>query len=90
MPLQATASAILGAAGTLAAGLAVWNERCLQRHRRPGVTYLQVTMRRDGAWRRADLFTPDGLRYQGRAARSGLVAALLWLLALVAWVLLAP
>jgi hypothetical protein len=70
------------------ASLSVWNERRMQRHRQPGVSYANVTFRRDGAWRRRDLFTDAGLLYQARAARFGLAAATLWGLALLAWVLL--
>lgn len=56
----------------------------MQRHRQPGVSYAAVTLRRDGGWRRADLFTPEGLRHQARASRFGLAAAALWVLGLVA------
>lgn len=61
----------------------------MQRHRQPGVTYAAVTWRRDGGWRRADLFTPEGLRHQARASRFGVAAAALWVLALAALVVLA-
>ena len=53
----------------LAAG--IWNERMMQRHRQPGVSYADVTLRRDGAWRRADLFTETGLKHQRQASRWG-------------------
>jgi hypothetical protein len=89
MNAQLLVSALLGLAGTACAGLAIWNERRMQRHRQPGITYAAVTFRRDGGWRRADLFTPEGLRYQTRASRFGLTALGLWVLALAAWVLLA-
>lgn len=82
-------AAAFGAAGTLCAGLAVFNERRMHRHRQPGVTYLAATLRRDGGWRRADLFTSEGLRYQSRASGFGIVAALCWVLALAAVILLA-
>jgi hypothetical protein len=68
-------------------GVAIYNERMMQRHRRPGVTYAEVTLRRDGAWRRSDLFTEEGLRYQRRASGFGVPAALLWVSALIAYVL---
>ena len=66
-------------------GVAIWNERMMQRHRRPGVTYAQVTFRKDGAWRNSELFTDEGLRYQRRASGFGVPAALLWVLALIAY-----
>lgn len=86
-PQQVVAS-VLVVAGTVCASLAVRHERRMQRHRQPGVTYAAVTFRRDGGWRRADLFTPQGLAYQARASRFGLAAAALWGLALLAWALL--
>jgi hypothetical protein len=78
-------AALLGAAGTLLMGIAIYHERRMQRHRQPGVTYAQVTLRRDGGWRRADLFTEEGLRYQRLASGFGVPAALLWVLAVAAW-----
>ena len=72
----------LAVAGTLSLTVAVLNERRMQRHRQPGVTYAQVTLRRDGGWRREDLFTPRGLEYQSKAARFGVVGAALWILAI--------
>lgn len=77
--------AVAGAAATL---VAVLNERRMHRHRQPGVSYWSATWRRDGGWRRTDLFTTDGLRYQREAARWGWAGALLWVLALVALVIL--
>jgi hypothetical protein len=76
-------SSFFGVVGTASAGVAVWNERRMQRHRHPGISYAAVTWRRDGGWRRADLFTPEGLRYQARASRFGLTALGLWMLALL-------
>jgi hypothetical protein len=76
-------AAALGIAGTLLMGVAVYNERRMQRHRQPGVSYSQVTFRRDGGWKRSDLFTDAGLRYQRRASGFGVPAALLWVLALL-------
>ena len=67
--------------------MAVFNERRMHRHRQPGVSYAQATFRRDGGWRRADLFSADGLAYQRRASRYGVLGALLWILALVAAIL---
>jgi hypothetical protein len=86
---QFVTAALLAVAGTILAGLAVWNERRMQRHRQPGVSYAAVTLRRDGGWRRSDLFTARGLEYQALASRCGVGAAVLWALALLAWVLLA-
>ena len=68
-------------------GVAIYNERMMQRHRHPGVSYRDVTFRKDGGWRRTDLFTEQGLRYQRRASGFGVPGALLWVLALVAWVI---
>ena len=82
-------SAALTVAGVVSATAAVINERRMQRYRQPGVTYAQVTWRRDGAWRRADLFTPEGLAYQAKAARYGVIAAACWVLALIARVVAA-
>ena len=79
---------VLIAGGIAALVWAVVNERRMQRHRRPGVSYGQVTLRRDGGWRREDLFTEDGLRYQRRASRWGVSGALMLVMAVIlAWVL---
>ena len=67
---------------------AIYNERRMHRHRQPGVTYGQATYRRDGGWRRADLFTAEGLAYQRKASTLGITGAALWLLALIAWIFL--
>ena len=75
----------LAVAGGTALIVAVFNERRMNRHRQPGVTYAQVTLRRDGGWRRADLFKAEGLKYQGAASRYGLAGALLLVMALIAW-----
>jgi hypothetical protein len=80
-------AATLLAAGTVLMAVAIYNERRMQRHRQAGVTYAQVTFRRDGAWRRADLFTPEGLRHQRLASGFGVPGALLWLLGLLAYAL---
>jgi hypothetical protein len=73
------------AAGTVLMAVAIYNERRMQRHRQPGVTYAQVTFRRDGAWKRADLFTPEGLRHQRLASGFGVPGALLWAAGLIAF-----
>jgi hypothetical protein len=77
---------ILAAAGLVCVAVAVVFERRMQRHRRPGVSYRDVTLRVDGGWRRDDLFTPEGLALQRRAARCGWLGAALWVLAVAAWV----
>jgi hypothetical protein len=79
------AAAVLALAGNVFVIVAIYNERRMQRHRQPGVSYAQATFRRDGGWRRADLFTPEGLTYQRRAARFGVIAVSLWILAMGAW-----
>jgi hypothetical protein len=88
MSAQLLWASSLAAAGIVCAVIAVWTERRMQRHRRPGVTYADVTHRRDGAWRNAALYTAAGLRLQARAARFGAMAAAFWVLALAAWVAL--
>lgn len=80
-------AAALGIAGTLLMGVAIYNERRMQRHRQPGVTYAQVTFRKDGGWRRGDLFTAEGLKYQRRASGFGVPGALLWVAATIVWAL---
>jgi len=75
----------LAVAGGTSLIVAVFTERRMNRHRQPGVTYAQVTLRRDGGWRRADLFTAKGLQYQRGASRYGLAGALLLVMALIAW-----
>ena len=79
----------LGVAGVVSMAVAVFNERRMHRHRQPGVTYAKATFRRDGGWRNADLFNPAGLAYKKRASRFGLLGALLWVVAVVAWVVAA-
>ena len=77
---------VLLALGTCAAVYAIVCERRMQRHRQPGVGYWQATLRRDGGWRREDLFQPEGLRIQRLASRYGILAAGLWLASLAAWI----
>ena len=78
----------IGALGVIAAVVAIAFERRMHRHRQPGVSYWQATWRRDGGWRRDDLFTPEGLTLQREAARWGWTAGALWLAAIVAWIAL--
>ena len=77
---------MLAGAGVVSTGAAIVFERRMQRHRQPGVSYRDVTLRKDGGWRRADLFTPEGLALQRRAARFGWLGAALWIVALAVWV----
>jgi hypothetical protein len=79
-------AAALAVVGTILMGVAVFYERRMHRHRQPGVTYGQATYRRDGGWRRADLFTAEGLAYQRLASRYGVMGAAFWVLALVSWI----
>jgi hypothetical protein len=79
-------AAALAVAGNVSILVAVYNERRMQRHRQPGLSYAQVTWRRDGGWRRADLFKPEGLVYQRRAAGYGVTGVLLWILSAVAYI----
>ncbi len=77
---------VLALAGSALTLVAIGFERLMHRHRQPGVTWAQATFRRDGGWRRVDLFAPQGLRHQRRASAFGVSGALLWVAALVvAW-----
>jgi hypothetical protein len=69
--------------------VAIFNERRMHRHRQPGVTYAQATYRRDGGWRRTDLFTAEGLAFQRRASKYGVLGAALWILALLTYIMTA-
>ena len=60
MNVQLAVSASLAGLGIALLGSAIWNERQMQHHRRPGITYRDVTLRLDGAWRRSELFTAAG------------------------------
>lgn len=86
MNAQLLVSSLLGLAGVACAATAIYCERRMHRHRRPGISYADATLRRDGGWQRADLFTEDGLRYQRRASAFGVLGAALWLGALLAWI----
>lgn len=85
MSLPPVVASVLLAAGTVSIAVAVVHERLMHRHRQPGVTYSQATFRRDGGWRRTDLFTDAGLRLQRRASTFGIAGAALWLLGVAAW-----
>lgn len=86
---QLVAAGSLGVAGVICAALAVRSERHMHRHRQPGVTWAAATLRPDGGWRRAELFTPAGLRHQVAAARLGFATVVCWVLALITLVLFA-
>jgi hypothetical protein len=66
-----TLALVLGATGLVMIGVAIRHERQMQKHRQPGVSYRDVTLRLDGAWRRADMFTEQGLKHQRRASAWG-------------------
>ena len=86
MTLQIALTSSLAALGLAAFVLAIRHERLMQRHRQPGVSYRDVTLRRDGGWRQVDLFMPEGLMHQRRASTFGILGALFWVAALVTWV----
>ncbi|HET7188637.1 MAG TPA: hypothetical protein VFI52_10795, partial [Gemmatimonadaceae bacterium] len=86
---QIVVSATLAVLGVVALCIAVACERAMQRHRQPGVSYREVTLRKDGGWRRSDLFTDTGLRHQRRASTFGVTGAVLLLASLLTYVLLA-
>jgi hypothetical protein len=68
--------------------MAVLNERRMHRHRQPGVSYSAATFRRDGGWRRGELFSAEGLAFQRKASGYGIAGVVLMLLALAAWIVL--
>lgn len=88
MDAQRLVAASLAAAGIALLCVAVMHERRMHRHRQPGVDYREATLRRDGGWRRHDLFTETGLRHQRSASRYGVAGTLLLLASLVAWMAL--
>lgn len=75
---------LLTVAGVIALAIAIVNERRMQDHRQPGVSYRDVTFRLDGGWKKTDLFTDAGLRFQQRAAKWGMIGAACLVAALVA------
>jgi hypothetical protein len=81
-------SGTFAAAGAILLAVAIVHERRMHAHRQPGVTYAQATLRRDGGWRRRELFTEGGLRYQHRASLCGISGAALLLASLATWVIL--
>ena len=85
---QLAVSGTLAAAGGILLAVAIVHERRMHAHRQPGVTYAQATLRRDGGWRRRELFTDAGLRHQRRASLCGISGAVLLLASLLTWVIL--
>jgi hypothetical protein len=71
--------------GIVSLTTAIVNERRMQRHRQPGVSYADVTLRRDGGWKRAELFTDEGLRFQRRAAKWGFYGMVFIVLTAILW-----
>jgi hypothetical protein len=88
MNQQLITSGIVATLGLGCLVVAVVHERRMHRHRQPGVTYRQATFRRDGGWRRADLFTDVGLWHQRRASSYGITGAILLCASILAWVVL--
>jgi len=86
--VQILGSGILALAGVGFLAAAVVHERRMHAHRQPGVSYTQATLRRDGGWRRADLFTEVGLHHQRRASSCGIAGAALLLASILAWIIL--
>jgi hypothetical protein len=81
-------TAAVGLLGVVFMVIAVVNERRMHQYRQPGVTYAAATFRRDGGWRRAELFTEEGLAFQRKAARNGVIGGALWIVALFVYVIL--
>lgn len=89
MSTPAVVSLGIAAAGSLSVAVAIVHERMMHRHRRPGIGYATATFRRDGGWRRSDLYTEEGLAHQRQASRYGFGGIGLWILALLSWIVLA-
>jgi hypothetical protein len=81
-------TAILALLGLAFLAAAVVHERRMHVHRQPGVSYGQATFRRDGGWRRGDLFTETGLHHQQRASLYGITGVALLIASMLAWVVL--
>jgi hypothetical protein len=88
MTFQLVVAAGFALAGVSALAIAVVHERRMQEHRREGVSYKAVTLRRDGGWRREDLFTAEGLMHQRQASRFGVAGAVLLIAGLLSWIVL--
>lgn len=85
---QRVVAGAIAMAGVACLAAAVVHERRMQRHRKPGVSYADATIRRDGGWKRNDLFTPEGLGHQRRASAFGVAGALLLVTSLAVWAML--
>lgn len=88
MTLQLIVAVGFGVAGVAALTMAVVHERRMQAHRRDGVSYKAATLRRDGGWRREDLFAAEGLVHQRQASRFGVAGAVLLIAGVIAWMVL--
>jgi hypothetical protein len=88
MTRQLLASSLLALLGLAFVVAAVVHERRMHRHRQPGVSYGQATFRRDGGWRRGDLFTETGLEHQQRASLYGITGVALLFASILAWIVL--
>lgn len=85
MTTQVLVASVIATAGVLCLATAVRYERRMHRHRQPGVSYAEATLRKDGGWRRSDLFTSVGLQWQRKASFWGLTGGVLLLASIVAW-----
>ena len=88
MTTQVFVAGAMAVAGCACLATAVTYERRMQRHRQPGVTYADATLRKDGGWRRSDLFTPVGLQLQRKASLWGVTGGVLLLASIAAWIVL--
>ena len=88
MTTQALVASVFAVAGLACLATAVSYERRMHRHRQPGVTYAAATLRKDGGWRRSDLFTPVGLQLQRKASLWGVTGGVLLLASIAAWMIL--
>lgn len=88
MTTQVVVASTIAVAGVASLATAVSYERRMHRHRQPGVSYVEATLRKDGGWRRSDLFTPVGLQLQRKASLWGVTGGVLLLASIAAWMVL--
>lgn len=88
MTTQVEVASTIAVAGVASLATAVSYERRMHRHRQPGVSYVEATLRKDGGWRRSDLFTPVGLQLQRKASLWGVTGGVLLLASIAAWMVL--
>ena len=88
MTTQALVASVIATAGVVCLATAVMYERRMHRHRQPGVSYAEATLRKDGGWRRSDLFTAVGLQLQRKASLWGVTGGVLLLASIAAWMVL--